>query len=173
MELKYIAYVELKSAGSNVYYNEIATHTSTDLKDKEYQVLNDFIANYSGETWKVSQALSIQHQSIHRKLLKEAMEDVRYMLTVNAVKSGYSEYTDEDLFENDTPSDEEITDEEYDQVFAKWKEEEERKLQQMSREERTEYLTKRYEIELDFDENDYLYRFCDETKTDVATDWIE
>lgn len=179
--LEYIAFVELNVAGAGPCMNEIATKVSLEMKDEDYDQLMQLVETYKGEKWKIAKAVEKELHHIHNKLMKGAMDDVRYLLTVNAVESGYSEFTERDLWEKATGLDEE---EDYDdedeenheraseEDFELWQEEEHRKIEAMSREELTQYYTDNYEIELDFDENDFSYRFTEDGRKGVFTEWF-
>lgn len=154
----YTAFVQL---GSTSEIDRITIDVTIELQDDEVAKLNALKASYEGKTDQISKTVKAQFGSLHHKLMKGAHDDVLYLLTQNAVDNRYTEVFEEDLFADDcdegrfTPSD----DEDDDTAFSRWKEAEQAKLEAMSRVDRTAYITERYLIELDFDENDYDYYF--------------
>lgn len=167
----YIAFVEL---GGGMVKNEIAIKVSVELQDDEYEALQKLISEYDGDKQHISKYIKQQCRAVHNKLSKDIFDDVRYMLVKNAVNMGYSEFTEEDLFEQDCDngSFEQSENEDADN-FDLWKKAETDKLALMSRVEVADYLSNRYEIELDFDENDYDYRFVENGGKNVETEFIE
>lgn len=188
--IEYTIFIPLKVAGCGPCLYEIATSTAVELSDEQYDSLTQFVSEYSGDRRKIAQAIEKWNHALHKKLLKEAMGDAKYMLTMNAIQSGFTEFTEEDLFEKDTDFGgneedededfEEYDEEAYNEAFEAWSKQEQEKLAEMTREEKTTYLAERYEIELDFDENDFSYRFTNpdeeedsNQKDKVFTEWID
>lgn len=172
--MKKIDYIAFVGLGGGMVKNEIAIAVSDELQDDECETLQKLIDNYDGDKQHISKYIKQECRSVHNKLSKDIFEDVRYMLVKNAVNMGYSEFTEEDLFEQDCESGsfEQSQDGDSDD-FELWKKAESDKLALMSRTEAADYLSKRYEIELDFDENDYDYRFVENGGKNVETEFIE
>lgn len=191
--IEYTIFIPLKVAGCGPCLYEIATSCAVELSDELYESLTKFVAEYSGDKRKIAQAIEKWNHTLHKKLLKEAMDDARYMLTINAIQSGFTEFTEEDLFEKDRFDDDVDFDEDedvdendnfddaaYEEAFEEWRKQEQEKIDGMTRGEKTSYLAERYAIELDFDENDFSYRFTnpeeeesDNQKDKVFTEWID
>lgn len=154
-QFHYTAFVRLGSGENDC----IQTDVVCDLSEEEIGRLNAIKSAYQGKPHRISQEVQRLASGLHRKLMKGAHDDVECLLTENAVENGYSEVYEEDLYAADceegrfTP-DKDKTEEE---SIVRWREEEAARVASMSRADRTAYLTQRYLIELDFDENDYSY----------------
>lgn len=169
----YIVFVELNSASGGLCTNEIATKVNIELSDEVANQLEDFLQNYNSEKWRVAKALHKSAQHIHSRLMKGAFEHVRYILTLNAVDSGFSEFTEWDLFDEDCNNgnfdfDAKLSEEDN---FAHWKVLEDEKIHNMNICEIADYYCERYGIELDFDECDYSYRFSEQGRKNCFTVW--
>lgn len=155
-QFQYTAYVRLGSGDSNCIYTDV----TIELSEEEIEKLNSLKSSYQGKPHRISQEVQHQYPGLHHKLMKEAHDDVECLLVRNAVENGYSEVYEEDLYAQDcdegrfSPTE----DEEENTAINRWRKEETDHIESMSSKEQTAYLSKRYIIELDFDENDYDYK---------------